>query len=358
MNHRMLAIVESLAAGLLGGCGGSCFGRRPGPASASAMCQALIPALGARPGELWRGLPGPYLGPVLALNLNCQNFEEAQAAGRVAFDQAKAKVCIDSVNAMTCAEVRAGGSLFTPACAEAVAPRVAPGGLCTSNVGIECVAGFCDQSATTACTTGGRCVTSATLGQPCAAPMQCAAGLVCGPSVTCEARSSITIVGAGANCASIGTACADGLYCDSLVTPRLCAPLRTAGATCSGTAPCLQGLYCDTASSRCLVTPKLGEACVQGQGRCAGNTYCGAANTCIPSPTVGADCRASAGELVVCQDSWCPPAVAPATARACTAFAAPGAACSTTTQLQCGYAYRCAATSGTSGVCGRNYCGG
>jgi len=354
----MIAIVGSLAAGLLGGCGGSSSKADPGPASAAAMCQALIPAIGAKLANCGGGLPGPLAGPVLALSLNCQNFEEAQAAGRIAFDQAKAKACIDTFNAMTCAEVRAGGSLFTPACAEAVAPRVAPGGLCTSSVGFECVAGSCDQSATTACTTGGRCLSLATAGMPCAAPVQCAAGLACGPSGTCETRSATTIVGAGANCTTIGAACADGLYCDGSVTPRLCSPLKAAGATCSGTAPCLQGLYCDMASSRCLAAPKLGEACVQGQGRCVGNTYCGAGNTCIPSPTVGGDCRPSAGEPVVCQDSWCPPAIAPATARTCTAFAAPGAACSTTTQLQCGYAYRCAAISGTSGVCGRNYCGG
>lgn len=293
---------------------------------------------------------------MLALNLNCQNFQEAQAAGRIAFDQAR--VCVDSIGAMTCAEFGAGGSLFTTACAEAVAPRVAPGGLCTSSVGMECVAGFCDQSAANACTAGGRCVTSATLGQGCAPPMQCAAGLICGPSVTCEARPVTTTVPAGGSCATLGAACAEGLHCDSSVTPRLCAPLRTAGATCSGTAPCLHGLYCDMASSRCLIAPKQGEACVQGQGRCAGNTYCGAGNTCVPSPTVGADCRPSGGETVICQDSWCPPAIAPATARTCTAFAAPGAACSTATQLQCGFAYRCAAISGTSGVCGRNYCGG
>ena len=38
-------------------------------------------------------------------------------------------------------------------------------------------------------------------------------------------------------------------------------------------------------------------------------------------------------------------------------FLGPNGAGKTTTQLQCGFSYRCAATSGTSGLCGRNYCG-
>jgi hypothetical protein len=358
VNHRSLVIVGALAA-VLAGCGGSSNADK-GPASALALCEKLVPAIGATLMACdTGGLPEPVLAPLLAIDINCQNFQEAQAAGRITFDQAKAKGCVDSLPTLTCAAFAAGGDILTPACLEAIKPTVAPGGLCTSNIGIECVAGFCDQSVSNACTAGGRCVTSATLGQACAAPARCASGLICDiGTTTCVTLPATTILPVGGNCTALYNACADGLYCNTSGSPRLCTPKGAAGAACSLTAPCLGGFACDTATSRCLARPRLGEPCVQGQGKCAGNTYCGAGNSCIASPTLGGDCRLSAGESVVCQDSWCPPAVAPSTARTCTAFATPGGICQMTNQLQCGYAYRCAATSGTVGVCGRNYCGG
>jgi hypothetical protein len=355
VNHRSLVIVGALAA-VLAGCGGSSKTDPAGPASALAMCEALIPAVQAKVTAcVASGLPDAILPAYLGLALNCQTFAEAQAAGRVAFDQAKAKACIDTFNAASCGTALSGG-LLNAACLEAVAPRVAAGGTCFSGLDFECVAGFCDQTVTNACSVGGRCVTSATLGQSCAAPAQCANGLICDTgSTTCVARPPITIAPSGGSCAGSYTACADGNFCDGTST---CAPMRAAGASCASGAACQPGLACDSVSTTCVVRLRLGEACVQGQGRCAGSTYCGAGSTCVASPRVGDDCRAISGEMVFCQESWCQPPVAPSTARTCAPYAAPGAACVTSNVIQCGLAYQCAAVSGTAGVCGRNYCGG
>jgi hypothetical protein len=355
VNLRTLVIVGSLA-GLVAGCGSS--SKDPaGPASALALCQGIGSTLASREVACsGGGIPESYMNLELAVVLNCENFQDAQAAGRVGFDQAKAKACLDTLAASSCGLLLRGGSLPS-ACYEAVPPQVAAGGTCTSSLDLECVAGFCDTSAAAACTTGGHCITSATLGQACSSTLRCARGLTCNASSTCEAVAAVTLVGLGGDCsASATTACDDGLYCNNAVTPRVCAAWKGAGESCTG-APCQLGLHCDPVSHTCATLVALGATCVPGQGQCAGNAYCSPTNKCVVTPTLGGDCSPSAGEALFCIDSWCKPPVAPATAPTCAPYAAPGAACDTGNLLQCGLGHACTPVTGTTGVCGRNYCG-
>lgn len=358
MNLRTIVIAGSLAS-LLAGCGGSSkdAAGSAGPASTMALCQGLGNTFATRLLACsGGGAPEAYLNLLLAVELNCENFQDAQAAGRVAFDQAKAKACLDTLGATSCGQLLRGSSLFPEACYEALAPRVAAGGLCTSAFDIECVAGFCDNTDAAACTAGGRCVTSATLGQPCSGTVRCARGLVCGTTSVCEAPPVITLVGLGADCTASTTACNDGLFCDGSVTPRVCAAPKGLSANCAAV-PCEPGLRCDSVSQTCATIVALGATCEPGKGQCAGNAYCGPGNKCLATPVLGADCTPVAREAIFCLDSWCKPAPAPATTAACAPYTAPGAACDTGNLLQCGLGHACTPVSGTTGVCGRNYCG-
>jgi hypothetical protein len=359
MNSRAISIVATLTAGLLAGCGSSSADK--GPANAGALCEAYSSSLASKLSACTSGsMPEAYVDLMISSLLDCQTFQSAQDAGRVTFDQAKAKACLDIIGAKTCAQFIASFAIFPAECADAVAPKVPAGGTCYSAVGYECVAGWCSFSGT-ACYSGGSCVTSATLGQSCASPARCAQGLTCNTSLVCETQPVTTILAAGGNCSAMGTVCGDGLVCDSSVAPRLCVARRAAGADCSGTwsTACLAGLRCDPGSSLCVTPPKLGEACVPGTLSCAGNAYCGAGNKCAASPAIGGDCTPVMGELVLCQGSWCAPPVAPSTTPKCTAYASPGTACDTSNMLQCGIGYECnPIDTGTVGTCGRNFCGG
>lgn len=353
---RTLVIAGSLAS-LLAGCGGSSkdAAGSAGPASALALCEGMGTTLASRVLVCnGGGAPESYVNLMLAVTLNCQNFQDAQVAGRIAFDQAKARACLDTLATTPCGLLLRGG--LPAVCYEAVPAQVAAGGLCTSFGDVECVAGFCDNSGAAACTAGGRCVTSATLSQPCSGTVRCARGLVCGATSVCEAPPVITLVGLGADCTASTTACNDGLFCDGSVTPRVCAAPKGLSANCAAV-PCQPGLRCDSVSRTCAPLVALGGTCVPGQGQCAGNAYCNPASKCVVMPTLGGDCTPSSGEAAFCIDSWCKPPVAPSTAPTCAPYAAPGAACDTGNLLQCGFAYACAPVSGTTGVCGRNYCG-
>ncbi len=351
-------MVAVLSAALLSGCG-SDSPASTAPASALAMCQGVGTAFVAKVSACGMvGLPLSILEALLALELDCQSFQEAQAAGRVAFDPATAKACLDTINGSTCSALFTESGFLPAPCFNAVAPRVAAGGACYNRLGIECVAGFCDFTATTACTTGGTCVTSATLGQNCTSPMRCAPGLICGATNFCETRPTTIILAAGGNCGALYTACADGLFCDSSVTPRLCAARKIVGAACTSSNNCAASLRCDPVTSLCATQARVGEACVPARLACAGEAYCSAANTCVASPGLGEVCTPVAGEMVFCQDSWCLPSTPSAVTRRCAPYAAPGAACSTSNQLQCGFGYNCNAVgAGPAGTCGRAYCG-
>jgi hypothetical protein len=353
MNSRALVPVTALTVALLAGCGSSAADK--GPAGAGALCQAYTTSLTSKLSACGvTSLPDAVLGTYVSALFDCQGFQAAQDAGRVAFDQAKARACLETVAPMTCTELLESGHLFPTVCADAVAPKVPVGGACYSALGYECVAGSCEISST-ACFTGSTCAPFATLGQSCATAT-CGPGLRCDLASVCEVAPTIAILGAGGDCAPSSTVCNDGLYCAT--GTNLCMAQKAVGAACAVPEECRHGTYCAAGTAICTAWLKLGDTCVRGEHRCGGNTYCGASNKCLASPVLGGDCTPFSGELIFCQDSWCAAPVPPSTTPVCTASAAPGAACNTANTLQCGIGYVCNAIgTGTAGTCGRSFCG-
>jgi hypothetical protein len=352
MTSRNALVAGLVATALLAGCGSS----DTGPANAGAWCQAYTNTVTAK----WNGcgpslFPEPVLGSVISMIYDCQTVQAAQDAGRIAYDRSRGQACLDAIQGLTCAQFNNSSAILLGACGDAMVGKVPPGGTCYSGLGYECAGGSCDLATFSACRTGGTCVTYAKWGESCLDPVACGPGLVCNLSGVCETEPTTTFLNAGGDCTRANTVCNDGLYCHG--TTGLCTATMLANAACTGSEECRTGLHCDTATLVCTAKLKLGDSCVPGERKCGGNAYCGAGNTCVASPVVGADCTPVPGEVVFCQNSWCAPPVAPATAPRCAAFAAPGAACDTGNTLQCGFGYECAAASGSAGVCTRNYCG-
>lgn len=111
---------------------------------------------------------------VLRRRYTGQGIEGSVEAGRVAYDEASARTCLDEIRAMTCDEQRGGVAdiaSVSGACGSALMPLVAAGGICTHDY--ECATGWCDTGGIG----DGTCEAAPQAGEPC--EVRCALGLRC-----------------------------------------------------------------------------------------------------------------------------------------------------------------------------------
>lgn len=125
-------------------------------------------AIGARPTTI------AECEDVLRRRYTGQGIEGSVEAGRVAYDESSARVCLDEIRAMTCDEQRGGIvdiASVSGACGSALMPLVTEGGICTHDY--ECTTGWCDTGGIG----DGTCEPVPQAGEPC--EVRCAIGLRC-----------------------------------------------------------------------------------------------------------------------------------------------------------------------------------
>jgi hypothetical protein len=195
------------------GCGGSSVGIEDFPNKyANALCSKNFECCDASE------LEGKTKSECVTTNqtlidLLISEINSSQTQGRVSYDAKQSGTCIDSLNAMTCAEFKQGVGGNMAACMSFIMPKVASGGACTQS--FECTTGNC-EGASTDPVVDGMCV---------AAPVTAAIGQSCAVNE-----------------------CADGAYCDSTDT---CQPLKGAGEACTSDNECNNTCNMTTGTCSC-----------------------------------------------------------------------------------------------------------
>ena len=231
------------------------------------------------------------------------------AAGRLGYDGAATRACIDAWLSSNCADDLDPTS--PSACPSAFTAKVALGGACRDT--LECAVGQCAAGGV-GCTgtcrpplaTGAACATSVECGASgfcdgtsrhcalrsmtggrCDASQRCPIGEVCeggdahGGSGACQ-----TPGGSGASCHgqyAVGEDCAPGLFCDLAASPPSCRSRVALGAVCAAASDCTTGLSCvkraGAATGTCTAWLDLDAACDptlsgSGAGACPNDAFC------------------------------------------------------------------------------------
>lgn len=179
--------------------------------------------------------------------IHADDVQHAIDAGRMVFDEAQAKTCLEGIGNTRCLADAVDDAVLA-ACQGALQGKVESGGACSFLY--ECASGNCGGTEETTCPStcpevlhesdtcstfrGPRCDTSAGL--------RCSGGTCVRP-------------------AELNAACVDNFGCKSglLCVDEKCVPLATEGAGCSGDSSCAEGLYCQ--GSVCAVRKKEGQRC-------------------------------------------------------------------------------------------------
>jgi hypothetical protein len=353
------ALLVGLAATFVG-CDSS--GGGSGPANARGFCQEAIRVELAKLDSCGEaGYPPFYVSAFV----DCSSFQAAQDAGRVAYDGAQASACLDALEAMSCVEymtVDIGSFDGLPEeCRAAMAPRVATGDPCYSQLGYECT-GYCEMSSQAACFAGGVCREYLGLGDDCSSGQRCGPGLGCDGS-TCGEIAARTVLGLGGNCSAANTVCDDPYYCCENGTQcevGTCVARKAAGGECAAGDECQRGLRCTSSGgpATCAAPLPVGATCAGND--CAQGLYCNDEDVCASGPRLGDSCaEPESGDQVWCVDSWCNTSAEEPT---CQVFLSPGEPCAVDSEeeffLSCGPGYYCLPSSLGSGygTCGRLYC--
>jgi hypothetical protein len=342
--HRGAAL---LFLAVLSSCGGGGGGGDGGPATAGEFSAALVDAVGAKNAQC-----GPMTTAASRFMLSMQVLPrlvaEAERAGRMGYDPAKGKECLQLIAGSTCAElaVEAGQELAAP-CEDAFVPKVPVGGGCTAlvdtNVTGECIGGTCQLNTDGACTdTQGTCVARGGLGDACGWHVAaCARGYKCGSSGFCVARAPVIFQShAGDRCDGLqeeGRLCEDALRCVGLRGAATCEARAEAGDACGAGGDCVLGTSCDGVT--CTAWKRVGDSCVAGNDECEDGAFCDH-GSCAPWPGKTGTCGTPVGEdYRDCLDpeAWCNLAVGAVTGTCQSSLAAPQT-CDPdqTAALQCG----------------------
>lgn len=256
--------------------------------------------------------------------------KRAVASGRVKFDGAHAKACLDKIalNPSTCfgpaASSRTSFDRAPLDCTLIFTGTVADGGSCY--FAVDCVSGSCDQSNSAcpgkcrptaheggscsagACPRGLVCVSSSggdSCQQPGAAGARCDDSYSCKDDLICLNHACAARVAQGGACSNPGE-CADGLYCGSGGT---CQPRVDAGGACTSSSSgwsvtselCKGRQLClgetNTAPGRCATPQGAGGPCSRATGAtglaagCLTGLVCDAATSkCVLAPKTGQPC--------------------------------------------------------------------
>ncbi|MBK7861166.1 MAG: hypothetical protein IPJ65_21650 [Archangiaceae bacterium] len=288
-----------------GGTGGSAPGLLPDggydvPDDQRAFCADDVAAYcdqAARCGEYstasgCMAVAAPLLQP-LCLSLAALN-KYSITAGRMRFDPAAARRCVDSTRTAAC-----GANLSFP-CADVFVGQVATGGACYQQLlgSFDCgSADYCDATATCP----GVCTRRKGPGEKSNGGVFVAD---CRPELTRTSSDyCVEWLPPGAFCRSVDggssadlAPCTPGAFCDSS-TDR-CVARQGEGATCSSSQQCRSGLAC--LGGHCAVRPAggLGQPCDEPRvyNTCPGDLRCDAP----PRATDGGHCAARSGSGTSC----------------------------------------------------------
>jgi hypothetical protein len=201
-------------------------------------------------------------------------YKASIAAGRIIYHPEKAQACLDALGEVFgCSIIDVFGPAVAEAedaCTGAYEPTVADGGTCYVNA--ECIS------------------------QSCEIPFDCSMACCEGK---CAAETQVKI---GESCAN-GETCADGSYCklDSMGMPTTCAAQAAEGQPCDSFDACKVPAFCaldfTTSMGTCVVPAAHGETCdLNAIFACDRlDDYCDAATTkCVSSKLVGEACGTDA----------------------------------------------------------------
>jgi hypothetical protein len=201
--------------------------------------------------------------------------------GRVGYDAAAARACVEAQRAQSCDVLQADVKALEATCKAAFGARVPASGECF--LSSECVGDlYCDFS-----TCNGE---------------TCCSGVCTAP----PARAPI-----GADCSA--ALCQEGAYCEQTETGQACAPQVDNGAPCGSQEACKDGARCDQGSSGdCYILSREGETCnpMLAAGGCLSLTnWCDPAQMkCVRLPGAGQPCAGANGSCLpyaVCNGSVC-----------------------------------------------------
>jgi hypothetical protein len=228
------------------------------------------------------------------------------SSGKVLYNGAQARVCIDALNGISSCN-RSALANFDPECGNVsiFTGTVPAGGPCFFKE--ECAGGGTCQKTDSSCTSD-QCCPGTCSAAPAPVPVggDCSAsGASCITGSNCVYDNSTspatftcqTPGGVGASCVSISS-CKNPLYCDTK-SGTCKSPVATGGA-CD---PSLGSEGCDSGNDRCdtttmVCTPRLGlrSACDPTNSGCVSYAVCDATtSTCVDRPTVGQSCDPTNG---------------------------------------------------------------
>jgi hypothetical protein len=219
--------------------------------------------------------------------------EAAYKAGKLAYDAALARDCIDAWGALSCdATQQPPGALAV--CDDVITGTLAQGETCAFDR--ECVSDNCvAPSCSMACCPGTCGPELARPGVGDACTSLCVDGAFCNASGTCQA-----LLPRGAACSD--EVCTYGLYCEGLTptTTGTCTPFPHLGDACESycaevNAVCLGG--------RCVAVGVLGDTCTS-DAQCSGFYTC-TTGTCSLMPTRGMPCTRSCSDASWCNGTTC-----------------------------------------------------
>jgi hypothetical protein len=315
-----------LAAGLIGLGLSGCQGAVGSPEEYEAGYARLACALQARCGGIGASelaacnRDGPAIVRAAAFGL----INSWIAGGRVAFDGAAARRCLDDVGALDC------GFHAPPSgeadCSAVFRGLVPVGGACSDS--IQCAGGWCQQPAPScsgvcralvgaggSCAAGEHCADALfcdpvmfvctqkrSVGGPCLGGAQCSDGLICagaapfGQGGTCTVRPA-GVAGDPCELALVGDSCAPAFSCSG----GHCVARAAAGASCDPGSGCVDGFTCLASAGgmqSCTAWLDVGEACttVNGSSACPADQICDS-NTqrcTLPSTGIGVPCQSTA----------------------------------------------------------------
>lgn len=259
------------------------------------------------------------------------NLTQGVAAGKIRYDGAKARECIDAFAQSTCDRANAFSNRVTsPSCLQTFTGTVGDTGACYFDE--ECISQVCNVPSCNMACCPGSCVGGTppgrpTIGQHCVSKDRCVDSYCAGvgtPNATCTAFK-----GNSAVCTS-SEECMPGLACVTQGTSRTCQPLQPTLGACMSTNDCAQladtcragkcqtgGLTgtactsidecqqqhpCDPTTMKCTVLAGIGESCA-GYPQCR-DGYCDAQGFCRAKTPNGGPCDAATGSSR-CESDYC-----------------------------------------------------
>ena len=261
-------------------------------------CATLQLVWQRRESECLGGTPEDFV----QLTAICDAFRERLAAGRLAFDIARARDCIGAWRTMSCQQLQGRGATECIQVLVGTLGESQPCGAGDCSPGLSCQSAPGDEDGCPRI-----CIVRRLReGEECdrRAP-------ACMPGLFCDSRSGIPRCRARAR---IGEGCWDGTSCEDFPdaycsSAGTCAKTHEEGVACRYSGECRSDLGCvGTATAAvCRVEKRIGEGCIPGLNECIGVlAYCNDdERVCLLRPRIGDACGVPAIEDSSCLLGFC-----------------------------------------------------